>query len=164
MAARLALLPPSPPIHRERRRLRKKSRPPPNFEEGIFELDDRVELAEQARPVTPEDPKKTREVPTTSLDRLRKLEHLDDEDPAPLTHRLRWEEVERRAEETCEHGSFRARPPGARRALARTRAAPRERPVTAHELRRVLLARARRREVVVFSRWWQRSGPRLAAE
>ncbi|TFY57208.1 hypothetical protein EVJ58_g7160, partial [Rhodofomes roseus] len=26
----LALLPPSPPIHRERRRLRKKSRPPPN--------------------------------------------------------------------------------------------------------------------------------------
>ena len=68
MAARLALLPPSPPIHRERRRLRKKSRPPPNFEEGIFELDDRAELVEQARPVTPEHPKKTREVPTTSLD------------------------------------------------------------------------------------------------
>ncbi|RPD53839.1 hypothetical protein L226DRAFT_540322 [Lentinus tigrinus ALCF2SS1-7] len=66
VAARLALLPPSPPIHRERRRLRKKSRPPPNFEEGIFELDDRAELAEQARPVTPE--KKTRDVPATSLD------------------------------------------------------------------------------------------------
>ncbi|KAI0693133.1 hypothetical protein C8T65DRAFT_744844 [Cerioporus squamosus] len=68
VAARLALLPPSPPIHRERRRLRKKSRPPPNFEEGIFELDDRAELAEQARPVTPENPKKTREVPATTLD------------------------------------------------------------------------------------------------
>ena len=55
VAARLALLPPSPPIHRERRRLRKKSRPPHHFEEGIFELDDRAELAaEQARPVTPE--------------------------------------------------------------------------------------------------------------
>ncbi|KAI0628351.1 hypothetical protein C8Q77DRAFT_1068231 [Trametes polyzona] len=61
-AARLALLPPSPPIHRERRRLRKKSRPPPNFEDGIFELDDRAEVVEppiSARPVTPEQ-KKTR--------------------------------------------------------------------------------------------------------
>ncbi|KAI0752504.1 hypothetical protein C8Q80DRAFT_1217086 [Daedaleopsis nitida] len=65
VAARLALLPPSPPIHRERRRLRKKSRPPPNFEEGIFELDDRAELAEQARPVTPEN-RKPRDLPMTS--------------------------------------------------------------------------------------------------
>ncbi|CAL1703024.1 unnamed protein product [Somion occarium] len=45
-------LPPSPPIHRERerRRLRKKSRPP-RVDDNIYELDDRVELA--ARPVTP---------------------------------------------------------------------------------------------------------------
>ncbi|EIW52243.1 uncharacterized protein TRAVEDRAFT_156016 [Trametes versicolor FP-101664 SS1] len=58
-AARLALLPPSPPIHRERRRLRKKSRPPPNFEDGIFELDDRAEIVDppMARPVTPEQKK-----------------------------------------------------------------------------------------------------------
>ncbi|RDX40290.1 hypothetical protein OH76DRAFT_1413064 [Lentinus brumalis] len=68
IAARLALLPPSPPIHRERRRLRKKSRPPPNFEEGIFELDDRAELAEPVRPVTPENPKKARDVPATPVD------------------------------------------------------------------------------------------------
>ncbi|KAI0824280.1 hypothetical protein BC628DRAFT_1378510, partial [Trametes gibbosa] len=53
--ARLALLPPSPPIHRERRRLRKKSRPPANFEDGIFELDDRAEIVDPPlRPVTPE--------------------------------------------------------------------------------------------------------------
>ncbi|KAI0668022.1 hypothetical protein C8Q78DRAFT_980460 [Trametes maxima] len=64
-AARLALLPPSPPIHRERRRLRKKSRPPPNFEDGIFELDDRAEVVDPpARPATPEQ----KRPPTTSLD------------------------------------------------------------------------------------------------
>ncbi|KAH9884489.1 hypothetical protein C8Q73DRAFT_770579 [Cubamyces lactineus] len=57
-AARLALLPPSPPIHRERRRLRKKSRPPHHFEDGIFELDDRAEVVDPpARPVTPEQKK-----------------------------------------------------------------------------------------------------------
>lgn len=69
VAARLALLPPSPPIHRERRRLRKKSRPPPNFEEGIFELDDRAEIVDPPRPVTPENiTKKQRDLPTTSID------------------------------------------------------------------------------------------------
>ncbi|KAH9940223.1 uncharacterized protein BXZ73DRAFT_99214 [Epithele typhae] len=63
IAARLALLPPSPP-HRERRRLRKKSRPPHQLEEeGIFELDDRAELVEQARPVTPETNGRRREPP-----------------------------------------------------------------------------------------------------
>ncbi|TBU21964.1 hypothetical protein BD311DRAFT_869658 [Dichomitus squalens] len=68
VAARLALLPPSPPIHRERRRLRKKSRPPPNFEEGIFELEDRAEFPEPPRPVTPDNSKRSRELPSTSLD------------------------------------------------------------------------------------------------
>jgi hypothetical protein len=38
----LALLPPSPPIHRERRRLRKKSRPP-HIESNVFELQDQGE-------------------------------------------------------------------------------------------------------------------------
>ncbi|OBZ73071.1 hypothetical protein A0H81_06595 [Grifola frondosa] len=50
--ARLALLPPSPPIHRERRRLRKKSRPPLPLEDNIYELDDRAEVPH--RPPTPE--------------------------------------------------------------------------------------------------------------
>ncbi|KAI0773012.1 hypothetical protein BD413DRAFT_656025 [Trametes elegans] len=64
-AARLALLPPSPPIHRERRRLRKKSRPPHHFEDGIFELDDRAEVVDPpARPLTPEQ----NALPSTSLD------------------------------------------------------------------------------------------------
>ncbi|KAI0350733.1 hypothetical protein OH77DRAFT_1463107 [Trametes cingulata] len=64
-AARLALLPPSPPIHRERRRLRKKSRPPPNFEDGIFELDDRAEIVDPPapRPTTPEQKKSPTAVP-----------------------------------------------------------------------------------------------------
>lgn len=46
-------LPPSPPIHhaRERRRLRKKSRPP-RVDDNIYELEDRLELP--LRPVTPE--------------------------------------------------------------------------------------------------------------
>ena len=68
VAARLALLPPSPPIHRERRRLRKKSRPPHNFEEGIFELDDRTEFQEPSRPSTPDNSKRGRDPPPTSLD------------------------------------------------------------------------------------------------
>ena len=68
VAARLALLPPSPPIHRERRRLRKKSRPPPNFEEGIFELEDRPEFPEPPRPVTPDNSRRSRDLPSTSLD------------------------------------------------------------------------------------------------
>ncbi|PIL34719.1 hypothetical protein GSI_03500 [Ganoderma sinense ZZ0214-1] len=68
VAARLALLPPSPPIHRERRRLRKKSRPPHNFEEGIFELDDRTEFQEPSRPSTPDNSKRPRDPPATSLD------------------------------------------------------------------------------------------------
>jgi hypothetical protein len=51
----LALLPPSPPIHRERRRLRKKSRPP-QFDDNIFELEDRAEISVQTLlpPITPE--------------------------------------------------------------------------------------------------------------
>ncbi|CCM05241.1 uncharacterized protein FIBRA_07451 [Fibroporia radiculosa] len=52
----LALLPPSPPIHRERRRLRKKSRPPPVMGPDIHELEDRatVPLQTQSDPSTPE--------------------------------------------------------------------------------------------------------------
>ena len=48
-----AALPPSPPTHhtRERRRLRKKSRPA-RVDDNIYELDDRLEIP--ARPVTPE--------------------------------------------------------------------------------------------------------------
>ncbi|KAI0070816.1 hypothetical protein K474DRAFT_1669674 [Panus rudis PR-1116 ss-1] len=48
-------LPPSPPIHRERerRRLRKKSRPP-RFDDNIYELDDRAENPPPLRPSTPE--------------------------------------------------------------------------------------------------------------
>ncbi|KAH9927892.1 hypothetical protein B0H21DRAFT_894832 [Amylocystis lapponica] len=52
----LALLPPSPPIHRERRRLRKKSRPPPNTVDNIYELDDRAEAAARQRSMSPELP------------------------------------------------------------------------------------------------------------
>lgn len=48
-----SILPPSPPIHhaRERRRLRKKSRPP-RVDDNIYELEDRPEMPIQ--PVTPE--------------------------------------------------------------------------------------------------------------
>lgn len=53
----LTLLPPSPPIHRERRRLRKKSRPSPGAAPGVYELD---ELADDPAPVpsTPENVKR----------------------------------------------------------------------------------------------------------
>lgn len=66
--ARLALLPPSPPIHRERRRLRKKSRPPPHLEDNIYELDDHSEV-----PILPQ--------PSTPEQRIRPLETLLDDSP-----------------------------------------------------------------------------------
>ncbi|KZT65498.1 hypothetical protein DAEQUDRAFT_716400 [Daedalea quercina L-15889] len=53
----LAFLPPSPPIHRERRRLRKKSRPPPNLAPGMYELEELPDDLGQAltqAPTTPE--------------------------------------------------------------------------------------------------------------
>ncbi|KAH9913710.1 uncharacterized protein B0H18DRAFT_1047727 [Fomitopsis serialis] len=53
----LAHLPPSPPIHRERRRLRKKSRPPANATPGMYELEELPDDLGQAliqAPTTPE--------------------------------------------------------------------------------------------------------------
>ncbi|KAG2136566.1 uncharacterized protein EDB93DRAFT_774828 [Suillus bovinus] len=55
----LAMLPPSPPIHRERRRLRKKSRPP-HIENNVFEL------IEEQRDSPPPLPPSTPERPSTS--------------------------------------------------------------------------------------------------
>ncbi|KAG2124807.1 hypothetical protein DEU56DRAFT_826617 [Suillus clintonianus] len=55
----LAMLPPSPPIHRERRRLRKKSRPP-HIENNVFEL------IEEQRDSSPTLPPSTPERPSTS--------------------------------------------------------------------------------------------------
>ncbi|KIJ62506.1 hypothetical protein HYDPIDRAFT_169152 [Hydnomerulius pinastri MD-312] len=56
-AGSLAMLPPSPPIHRERRRLRKKSRPP-HLDNNVFELveeqRDSVSPPPQLPPSTPE--------------------------------------------------------------------------------------------------------------
>ncbi|KAI0047085.1 hypothetical protein FA95DRAFT_1559429 [Auriscalpium vulgare] len=46
----LGMLPPSPPIHRERRRLRKKSRPP---DQNLFELLDREPLPSPPPPTSP---------------------------------------------------------------------------------------------------------------
>ncbi|KAG2346198.1 hypothetical protein BDR05DRAFT_1057828 [Suillus weaverae] len=56
----LAMLPPSPPIHRERRRLRKKSRPP-HIENNVFEL-----IEEQRDSSPPPLPPSTPERPSTS--------------------------------------------------------------------------------------------------
>ncbi|EMD36106.1 hypothetical protein CERSUDRAFT_96332 [Gelatoporia subvermispora B] len=71
--ARLALLPPSPPIHRERRRLRKKSRPPRPLEDNIYELEDRAE------PTAPSTPERSPAIAPTALQ--------DDaaQDPRPST-------------------------------------------------------------------------------
>ncbi|KAG2362960.1 hypothetical protein BDR07DRAFT_1405595, partial [Suillus spraguei] len=55
----LAMLPPSPPIHRERRRLRKKSRPP-HIDNNVFEL------IEEQRDSPPPLPPSTPERPSTS--------------------------------------------------------------------------------------------------
>ncbi|KAG0698774.1 hypothetical protein DFH29DRAFT_82018 [Suillus ampliporus] len=55
----LAMLPPSPPIHRERRRLRKKSRPP-HIENNVFEL---IEEQHDSPPLLPPS---TPERPSTS--------------------------------------------------------------------------------------------------
>lgn len=50
----LAMLPPSPPIHRERRRLRKKSRPP-NLDNNVFELvEEQRDSTPPLLPSTPE--------------------------------------------------------------------------------------------------------------
>ncbi|KAH7886709.1 hypothetical protein F5I97DRAFT_1038359 [Phlebopus sp. FC_14] len=54
----LAMLPPSPPIHRERRRLRKKSRPP-HLDNNVFEL------VEEQRDSTPPLPPSTPERPSS---------------------------------------------------------------------------------------------------
>ncbi|KAG1743817.1 hypothetical protein EDB19DRAFT_1697079 [Suillus lakei] len=52
----LAMLPPSPPIHRERRRLRKKSRPP-HIENNVFELiEEQGDSPPPLPPSTPERP------------------------------------------------------------------------------------------------------------
>ncbi|OCH90767.1 hypothetical protein OBBRIDRAFT_825746 [Obba rivulosa] len=67
--AKLALLPPSPPIHRERRRLRKKSRPPRPLEDNIYEMEDRGE------PMPPSTPERSPATPPTALQ--------DDQDPDP---------------------------------------------------------------------------------
>ncbi|KAL6301929.1 hypothetical protein BKA93DRAFT_737846 [Sparassis latifolia] len=60
-----ALLPPSPPIHRERRRLRKKSRPTPHTND-IFELDDRAENS-VPRPLPPSQPSTPEKKPSPGL-------------------------------------------------------------------------------------------------
>lgn len=52
----LAMLPPSPPIHRERRRLRKKSRPP-HMDNNVFELiEEQYDSSPPLPPSTPERP------------------------------------------------------------------------------------------------------------
>ncbi|KAI8970765.1 hypothetical protein BD414DRAFT_470397 [Trametes punicea] len=88
-AARLALLPPSPPIHRERRRLRKKSRPPPNFEEGIFELDDRAEIVDPpAQPATPEQKKARDAVNVPQDDHVPDIGNTSTSGKMPLLSRI----------------------------------------------------------------------------
>ncbi|KAI6011829.1 hypothetical protein EDC04DRAFT_758818 [Pisolithus marmoratus] len=52
----LAMLPPSPPIHRERRRLRKKSRPP-NLDNNVFELME--EQRDSTPPLPPSTPERS---------------------------------------------------------------------------------------------------------
>ncbi|KAL4246133.1 hypothetical protein ABKN59_008972 [Abortiporus biennis] len=69
-------LPPSPPIHRERRRLRKKSRPP-RVDDNIYEL---VEpSAPSRRPVTPERPRSPPPVDISHSD------NQDSSDPPPTS-------------------------------------------------------------------------------
>ncbi|KAH7925772.1 hypothetical protein BV22DRAFT_1033576 [Leucogyrophana mollusca] len=60
----LAMLPPSPPIHRERRRLRKKSRPP-HLENNVFEL---VEEQYEPAPLPPSTPERPSSPPLPSSD------------------------------------------------------------------------------------------------
>ncbi|KAI0319099.1 hypothetical protein OF83DRAFT_1170502 [Amylostereum chailletii] len=61
----LAMLPPSPPIHRERRRLRKKSRPP---DTNVFELLERTrDIPEIPTPPTPPDPQPDTSLADTSM-------------------------------------------------------------------------------------------------
>ncbi|KAI6102289.1 hypothetical protein EDD17DRAFT_1477776 [Pisolithus thermaeus] len=52
----LSMLPPSPPIHRERRRLRKKSRPP-NLDDNVFELIE--EQRDSTPPLPPSTPERS---------------------------------------------------------------------------------------------------------
>ncbi|KAH7914872.1 hypothetical protein BJ138DRAFT_1123089 [Hygrophoropsis aurantiaca] len=60
----LAMLPPSPPIHRERRRLRKKSRPP-HLDNNVFEL---VEEQYEPAPLPPSTPERPSSPPLPSSD------------------------------------------------------------------------------------------------
>ena len=66
----LALLPPSPPIHRERRRLRKKSRPP-HLDGTIPEPQDQFALPPQpSSPTCPSTPEPSSAPPASTPDRL----------------------------------------------------------------------------------------------
>ena len=75
----LALLPPSPPIHRERRRLRKKSRPPPSGAPGVYELEELPDDLGQALAQAPSTPEMKRA--SLSLDE----HHPPPELPQPIT-------------------------------------------------------------------------------
>ncbi|RPD53832.1 hypothetical protein L226DRAFT_599368 [Lentinus tigrinus ALCF2SS1-7] len=133
---------PSPPIYRERRRLRMKSRPPPNFEEGIFELDDHAEFAEQAWPVTPENSKKTRDVPATSLDDppadVGNTSTMTTSSSVPSVFialstaaTLPWSYLRNM---DAKQGTYRLHPEHPQRGIARTPATPGQRPLVAYEL------------------------------
>lgn len=75
----LAMLPPSPPIHRERRRLRKKSRPP-NLDNNVFELME--EQRDSTPPLPPSTPERSSPPPPPAA------EATPSSNKAPLLSRI----------------------------------------------------------------------------